>query len=838
MRRMCLLLTTLLSTLVQLLGAVDSRPNIVVILVDDLRHDALSCTGHPWSKTPGIDRIAAEGLRLRNAFCNDPVCSPSRASLLSGQCAHRHRMLVNETSTPEDMNLVTFPALLQESGYRTGYVGKWHMNSSDDPRPGFDRWVSFNKQGDYNKNNFDVDGVQVSRTGYVTDVLTDFAEQFISQTQGGDKPFCLYLSHKAVHGPFTPATRHENLYTNASIPATPNRTGPRVSQTVINQMRCLAAIDESTSRVLAALEAVGKLDNTLIVFTSDHGYLWGEHGKGDKRWPYEESIRIPWLMRLPGRIGAGRISDALAQTIDLAPTCLELAGVPIPAWMQGRSLLPLFGGGTPSHWRDSLLIEYQQDPKYPEVGTYSGVRTTRWKYASFTDPAQTDMLFDLNADPYEINNLWNDAAYTAVKNDLEQQRKGLTGVNRAPSIAITAPAPGATMVVNQPIIIRVAVNDADGPGTIKLVEFRVNGSAIQTDVQAPWQATWTPSLPGVYSITAHVKDLLNASAISTAVSVTVTAANTNLPPNITLTQPVADSNVTEGVALALAADASDDVGVVRVDFLVDGVVVATDTSAVGGWTSTWPAAGTGTRSISARATDGQGALTTSLARNIVIAPPDNGGPGPDLLASWPFDGSGQDASGHDKHLAISGGPLFSDLAIAGQSLLCVGKGVADAPIIDFGQASTITAWIRINDVGLGNRCLLANCASGGERLGFKINVHTWQTADRRVIVQTGNGTTQNSASTTAGAIGYDTWHHLAVTIDRVAGEARIRIDGQDVTSDASILKDFGVRQTVQVGRMRDGASALSGRIDNLMLHRGLLSADRIAELATPPGGSG
>jgi len=427
-----------------------SRPNFVFILVDDLRYNALGCTGHPFVKTPHIDRLAREGMNFVNTFVTTPLCSPSRASFLTGQYVRTHGILDNTNRSEASHKLITFPKLLREAGYETAYVGKWHMGNDPTPRPGFDRWVSFPGQGQYIDPQMNVDGNKIQAKGYMTDLLNRYAVDFIRQPHA--KPFCLYLAHKAVHGPFTPADRHKDLYAGLSIVRKPSakdtlegkpalrRTLPEASraqqvgpgqrpggpddQTILNQLRCISAIDEGVGEIYEALKATGQLDNTLIVFTSDNGYLWGEHGLGDKRAFYEESIRIPMVARYPKLIRPGSVAKGMVLNIDIAPTFLELAKVPVPGWMQGRSLVPVMAGKA-AGWRQSFLGEYYQEKQFPRIPTWEGVRTKRYKYTHYVDLADADELYDLKKDPYEMKNLVNDPSARAVLKQMQAELEKL-----------------------------------------------------------------------------------------------------------------------------------------------------------------------------------------------------------------------------------------------------------------------------------------------------------------------------------------------------------------------------------------------------------------------------
>jgi N-acetylglucosamine-6-sulfatase len=405
-----------------------SRPNLVFIYTDDQRWDAMSCAGHPFLKTPNIDRIAREGARFRNAFVTTPLCSPSRACFLTGQYAHTHRVTTNGNNNALSHELVTFPRLLQRAGYETAFIGKWHMGNDDTPRPGFDRWVSFRGQGRYDDPPLNIDGAATQAQGYMTDLLGGHAVEFLRRQRS--KPFLMCLAHKAVHGPFTPAERHKSLYSVEPIPRPPNvkdtlegkpalrrqagekQYAPQAAallrgpndDLVRNQLRTLMAVDDSVGQVLAVLEETGQLDNTWVIFTSDNGYFWGEHGLGDKRAAYEESVRIPLVVRYPRLIRAGAVLEDAVLSIDVAPTLLELGGAPPSKEMQGRSLVPLLGGRR-GGWRKSFLAEYFAEPQFPRIPTWQAVRTDRWKYIHYTELEGMDELYDLKADPYEMQNL-------------------------------------------------------------------------------------------------------------------------------------------------------------------------------------------------------------------------------------------------------------------------------------------------------------------------------------------------------------------------------------------------------------------------------------------------
>src|SRR5262245_29488577 len=355
-----------------------SRPNIVFILMDDLRFDELGCTGHPFAKTPNIDRLAKEGATFKNAFATTPLCSPSRACFMTGQYVHTNGIHDNVDRSPQSHAMITWPRLLHDAGYETAFIGKWHMGVDASPRPGFDHWVGVPGQGKYIDPDLNVDGKPIQTKGYVTDIFNERAFAFLKQPHS--KPFCLCLAHKCVHpdleqradgsisdpnaAKFVPAERHKRLYAGDTPPRRPNafqppRDKPALSrkiddvpplspetatddETIRNRLRLLMAAEEGVGQILDALKASGQLDNTMIIFTSDHGYFYGEHCLSvERRLAYEEAIRIPLLIRYPPLIKPGTVFDQFMLSIDLAPTLLELGGAHLPGKIHGRSFLPL-----------------------------------------------------------------------------------------------------------------------------------------------------------------------------------------------------------------------------------------------------------------------------------------------------------------------------------------------------------------------------------------------------------------------------------------------------------------------------------------------------------------
>ncbi len=425
-------------------------PNIVFVLMDDARWDGMSNMNHPYLETPNLDRLADQGVKFTNAFVTTSLCSPSRATFLTGVYAHIHGTRENGGGDPGPQTPI-FPAQLQAAGYETAFIGKWHMSHSSDPREGFDYWLSFSGQGQYINPTLNENGLEFKAEGYMTDLLTEYALNWLAQPR--DKPFCLLLWHKATHAPFTPAPRHQDLYAGQIMPEpatysdpmadepdwlrrsvvygeistdvndhindpTPETLEPPLPWTTdwemrLNYHRTIVAVDDSVGRILDFLTASDQLNSTAVVYSSDNGYLLGEHRRWDKRIIFEESIRIPLLMRYPRLAQAGSTVDKMVLSNDLAPTFLEMAGVsaqnPDPA--QGRSVLPLLKGEAPE-WRTAFLYEYFMEGWVPGLPTVLSVRTENWKYASYPDlPNDIPQLFDLTNDPIELHNLALDPAY-------------------------------------------------------------------------------------------------------------------------------------------------------------------------------------------------------------------------------------------------------------------------------------------------------------------------------------------------------------------------------------------------------------------------------------------
>ena len=430
-------------------AAAAEPPNIVIILSDDHRYDFMSFMEESpvWLETPGFDRMAAEGVHLANAFVTTSLCSPSRASILTGQYAHRHRVVDNASGIPE--GTVFFPQLLREAGWRTAYIGKWHMGEDlDDPRPGFDHWVSFRGQGTYRDPVLNVDGRRGEVRGYTTDILTQFAIDWLEQVQGegSDVPFLLILSHKAVHAEFVPAERHAGTYADVEIPYPP--TMPKTEANLAGQPRWVRAqrnswhgvdyayhgqfdfdtfyrryaettlaLDESVGRVLEYLDGSGLREDTLVIYLSDNGFSLGEHGLIDKRHAYEESIRIPLIAWGARFLAAGATIDALVRNIDIAPTVLEIAGVEPVRRIDGRSVVPALRG-EPLNSPGELLYEYYWEHAFPHTPTTFALRGERYKYIYYHGVWDAQELYDLATDPREQHNLAGLPQYEARVRDM------------------------------------------------------------------------------------------------------------------------------------------------------------------------------------------------------------------------------------------------------------------------------------------------------------------------------------------------------------------------------------------------------------------------------------
>ena len=494
------------------LAAAD-RPNILFIFSDDHAYQALSAYGHGLNHTPNIDRLAREGMLFRSALVTNSICAPSRAVILTGKYSHRNTVLNNRDVF--DGAQQTFPKLLQKAGYQTAIVGKWHLKS--EPQ-GFDYWEVLPGQGHYYNPDFLTPNGDVHYEGYVTDITTDLALQWLSEKRDKSKPFMLMFQHKAPHRNWMPAPQHLSLFDGMKMPEPVNlfddyehRASPARKQEmeidrhmnfgadlkiappegsneyrayegnigrltpeqrkmwdavyepknaafkaanlqgrelvrwkyqryIKDYLRSVQSVDDNVGRVLRWLDAQGLAENTVVIYNSDQGFYLGEHGWFDKRWMYEESLRTPLLARWPGVIQAGSENRDLVSNVDLTETFLELAGVGVPDDMQGRSLVPLFKGMTPSDWRTSFYYRYYEGPPMQaphNVARHEGVRTDRYKLIHYYMDNEWE-LFDLEKDPREMHSFYGDPAYAEIlahlKLELERLRKELGVPEKDPDL--------------------------------------------------------------------------------------------------------------------------------------------------------------------------------------------------------------------------------------------------------------------------------------------------------------------------------------------------------------------------------------------------------------------
>lgn len=424
----------------QLFAAAQERRNVIFILSDDHRYDFMGF--HPdapaFLETPHMDRMAREGAHLANCFVTTSLCSPSRASILTGQYMHQHRVVDNQRPVPRGTKF--FPGYLQKSGYETAFIGKWHMgHESDAARPGFDYWASFAGQGKYFNPTINVNGVRKDFAGYNADILTKLALDWLQQER--DSPFFLYLSFKAVHYPFQPPQRFGQRYEKEKIdyPETMANseenyrsqsrwirqrrysihgidhmeTGaydkdpvPSFDEFYKNYCEAVHGLDENLGRLLNHLDETGLSKNTTVVYMGDNGFALGEHGFYDKRDAFEESIRVPLLVYAPGHIQPGIKIEKMVQNIDIAPTVLSLCDVQIPkaAGMSGKSFLPLLRGQEVP-WRDHILYEYHWEWNFPATPTLFAIRNERFKYIYYHGVWDDNGFYDLDTDPHERYNL-------------------------------------------------------------------------------------------------------------------------------------------------------------------------------------------------------------------------------------------------------------------------------------------------------------------------------------------------------------------------------------------------------------------------------------------------
>jgi len=448
----------------------DKRPNILFIMSDDHASHAMSCYGSKINQTPNLDRISNGGMRFDNCFCTNSICTPSRATILTG--TYNHINNVTTLGSRMDNRLQTFPKLLRESGYQTAIVGKWHLGQGPEHEPtGFDFWRVLPGQGLYhNPVMIDADGKRVFE-GYVTNLITDMSLDWL-RNRDKERPFCLLCHHKAPHRSWEPDEKHARMYKDIDIPEPEtfdddysNRASAaaaakmrmrdlhagdlkapipegltqaqekswRYQRYIKDYLRVIASIDDNVGRLLDYLYAEGLSDNTMVVYTSDQGFFLGDHGWFDKRFMYEESLRMPFIVRYPREIKAGTINEDIVLNTDFAPLFLDLAGIEKPEDFQGRSFRPLLNGDTPEDWQQAMYYRYWMHKAHHNVYAHYGIRTHKHKLIYYYSdalgqPGAVDEtyepeweLFDLEKDPCELNNVYSDPAYSDVVERLTKE---------------------------------------------------------------------------------------------------------------------------------------------------------------------------------------------------------------------------------------------------------------------------------------------------------------------------------------------------------------------------------------------------------------------------------
>ncbi|MCU0363268.1 MAG: sulfatase [Bacteroidales bacterium] len=476
-----------------------ARPNIIYIMSDDHAYQAISAYGHQIGRmapTPGIDRIAANGMRFNRCLVTNSISGPCRAVVLTGKYSHLNGFAKNEGQAPFDGSQQTFPKLLQEAGYSTAIIGKWHLGS--DPT-GFDHWEVLPGQGHYYNPDFINKNGRHTENGYVTELITDKSLKWISEVKSSGKPFMLMMHHKAPHREWQPGPRELTLYKNMKFPEPATlfddysgrgRAAHEQDMTISKTMRleedlklykdkgkmkttglnrmdaaqaedwnktydpiirafyeagltgdelvrykyqrymqdylaCISAVDKSVGQLLDYLKANGLDKNTIVIYASDQGFYLGEHGWFDKRFMFEESYRTPLLIQWPGVVKGGSVNSDIVSNLDFAETILDMAGVKIPADMQGRSMVPVLMGKTPKDWRKEHYYHYYEYPAVHSVKRHYGISTERYKLMHFYYDIDEWELYDLKTDPMEMKNLYGDPAYAAIRGDLHERLEKL-----------------------------------------------------------------------------------------------------------------------------------------------------------------------------------------------------------------------------------------------------------------------------------------------------------------------------------------------------------------------------------------------------------------------------
>ncbi len=468
----------------------DTPPNILFILSDDHAAHAISAYGSKINHTPHMDRLAEQGVRLTNCYCTNSICTPSRATILTGQ--HGHVTGVREWQALDNRRPIQLQKLLKSAGYHTALFGKWHLGAGTTPNiweddaggpnavpadpAGFDQWATLPGQGEYHDPSFFTPDGKITVEGYCSDVITDMSLDWLRHTREQDKPFFLCVHHKAPHRPWQPGERYKHLYEDVEIPQPQTfdddyATRPAAEQAQMrvsrdlkeedvkglppdnltpaeeknwyyqrymkDYLRCVASVDASIGALLDELDKTGQADNTIVIYTSDQGFFLGDHGWYDKRFIYDHSLRMPFLIRYPDKLPAGQVREEMVTNLDFAPTLLDYAGVEIPEAMQGVTAREALQGHAPEDWQQDFYYRYWNHGGH-NVCAHYGVRNHTHKLIYFNTPdhsmnggrAKLDIepyweLFDLVADPNELHNVYGDPAYAQVQAELHARLDAL-----------------------------------------------------------------------------------------------------------------------------------------------------------------------------------------------------------------------------------------------------------------------------------------------------------------------------------------------------------------------------------------------------------------------------
>ncbi|MGL4554569.1 MAG: sulfatase/phosphatase domain-containing protein [Gemmataceae bacterium] len=535
----------MLPLLLALTAAAD-RPNVVFIFTDDHAAHAISAYGSKINKTPHIDRLAREGMLFRNTFCTNSICGPSRAVILTGKHSHLNGFLDNHSRTVFDGSQPHVGKLMRAAGYQTAIVGKWHLKSDPTGFDRWAVLSGGGGQGTYYNPQFSTDKGPLTVTGYCTDVTTDLALDFLNK-RDAEKPFFLMYQHKAPHRSWEPGPGQLGLYRDRDIPEpatlfddhaglagpahkqemtvehhltpfdlklTPPRnlneeqlakfqaaykaeneafakaklTGKdlvrwKYQRYIKDYLRCVAGVDENIGRVLKYLDDQGLSKNTIVVYSSDQGFYLGDRGWYDKRWMYEESLRMPFIVRWPGVVKPGSENEDLVQNLDFAPTFLDAAGAAVPADMQGHSLKPLLEGKTPDGWRKSIYYQYFEFPGPHSVAKHYGVRTATQKLIHYHDSGEWE-LFDLVADPGERKSVYADPKYQDDVKKLKAELDRLRVLYKADTFKEPTPTPPAKKAAGKArkgLALRLGSADDIEKAGGKLVNVKAGKDGLELD---------------------------------------------------------------------------------------------------------------------------------------------------------------------------------------------------------------------------------------------------------------------------------------------------------------------------------------------------------------------